>query len=285
MAGPPLMEPTSTRQQSSAPVAPRGVACARSADGPIPEGFRFLEWDSNHFGVRIARLLDPRLPAEGVRHALAQAEQAGLQLVYWPADPSLPVTADWFAPWTGFLADRKVVYRRSLHDWSPPPAAAAPGDLTIHEFPAGPASPELVELAIAAGEYSRFRRDARLGADKFRALYELWIERSTQHELADVVLVARDGTGRVVGLATVARRDSVGDIGLLAVHASCRGRGLGTRLITQAVAWMRAAGASESTIVTQLDNLPACRLYEQLGYRPSEVSALYHLWSPTPCPV
>ncbi|MFN8857171.1 MAG: GNAT family N-acetyltransferase, partial [Planctomycetaceae bacterium] len=77
-------------------------------------------------------------------------------------------------------------------------------------------------------------------------------------------------------------RDSVGDIGLLAVDASCRGRGVGTGLVTRALAWMQEAGASESTVVTQQDNLAACRLYGQLGYLPSEVSALYHLWSPTP---
>lgn len=251
-------------------------------DRPVPAGFRYLEWDSAHFGLPIARLLDPRLSQEGVRHALARAEQAGLQLAYWPADPSLPVTDEWFAPWTGFLADRKVVYRRSLRGLSRPSTAPGPHDVTIDAFPPGPAPPELVALAIAAGEYSRFRRDGRLGTARFQALYEIWIERSTRQELADLVLVASDRSGRTVGLATVTLRDSVGDIGLLAVDASCRGRGVGTGLVTRALAWMQEAGASESTVVTQQDNLAACRLYGQLGYLPSEVSALYHLWSPTP---
>ena len=77
------------------------------------------------------------------------------------------------------------------------------------------------------------------------------------------------------------RSDGVGDIGLLAVRESCRGRGVGTRLVNAALAWMQQAGVGESTVVTQRDNLAACRLYEQLGYVTSEVSALYHLWSPT----
>lgn len=251
-----------------------------AADRPVPEGFRFLEWDSHHFGLRIARLLDPHLASAELRHALAAAEQAGLQLVYWPADPSLPVTADWFAPWSGFLADHKVVYRRSLRDWSPPTGTRDAGDFTLEEFPRGPATLELIALAIAAGEYSRFRRDQRLDPARFRALYEIWIERSTHHELADVVLVATDPAGRTLGMATVAVREGVGDIGLLAVQADCRGRGVGTRLVTQALAWMQQAGAGESHIVTQLDNLAACRLYEQLGHSKHEVSALYHLWSP-----
>jgi dTDP-4-amino-4,6-dideoxy-D-galactose acyltransferase len=252
-----------------------------AADRPVPEGFRWLEWDSNHFGLRVARLLDPHLPVDTLRHLLTEADQAGLQLVYWPADPSLPVTADWFAPWSGFLADRKVVYRRSVREWSPPPATRAPDGVAIHEFPRGPATPELIALAIAAGEYSRFRRDERLDPTKFRALFEIWIDRSTQRELADVVLVATDESGHTVGLVTVAVREGVGDIGLVAVRESCRGRGVGTRLVNTALAWMQQAGVGESTVVTQRENLAACRLYEQLGYVTSEVSALYHLWSPT----
>ncbi len=55
----------------------------------------------------------------------------------------------------------------------------------------------------------------------------------------------------------------------LGVHPLHQGRGIGRRLLTEALAQWRAAGAQEVRLNTQEANLRARRLYESLGFLPT----------------
>ena len=61
-------------------------------------------------------------------------------------------------------------------------------------------------------------------------------------------------------MITVKVTDGVGNIGLVAVAASHRGRGVGSKLIEAAHRWMHEHDAIKSTVVTQGANAPACLL-------------------------
>ena len=64
----------------------------------------------------------------------------------------------------------------------------------------------------------------------------------------------------------------------VAVAAEVRGKGIGSALMHAAHRWMQHRGAREAQVVTQLVNLPACRLYERSGYRLSRVQHYFHFW-------
>jgi ribosomal protein S18 acetylase RimI-like enzyme len=70
----------------------------------------------------------------------------------------------------------------------------------------------------------------------------------------------------------------IGNIGLVAVAETHRGRGIGGRLIDAAHCWMVARQAAKTTVVTQGVNAPACRLYERVGYSIEQVEHYYHFW-------
>ena len=55
-------------------------------------------------------------------------------------------------------------------------------------------------------------------------------------------------------------------IGDIAVDPPYRRRGVGRRLIEQAVAWARGRGLPGIMLETQNINVPACRLYERCGF-------------------
>jgi hypothetical protein len=42
--------------------------------------------------------------------------------------------------------------------------------------------------------------------------------------------------------------------------------------------WMLGRGVKQSTVVTQLVNIAACKLYERLGYHLINVQHYYHFW-------
>lgn len=93
------------------------------------------------------------------------------------------------------------------------------------------------------------------------------IERLNENRRCFVVTEA----ARLVGYAyvEVEPRFGEGNIEFLGVHESRRGRGIGTKLISAAVAWMFSfEHMTETWLVVDDDNIPARRLYEGLGWKP-----------------
>jgi dTDP-4-amino-4,6-dideoxy-D-galactose acyltransferase len=192
------------------------------------------------------------------------------------ADPQQSVSEVLLTEFRGQLVDRKVTYATSLKAGATQTAATT--SLHVGEHPRGPASRELLDLGLAAGWNSRYQVDPRIPRDRFIALYETWMDRSTRGELADAVLVAQDASTQIAGVVTISLAQQTASIGLIAVHERCRGQGVGQQLMTEAHRWMREHGASEATVVTQLDNAGACKLYERSGYQIRDVKHVYHFW-------
>jgi dTDP-4-amino-4,6-dideoxy-D-galactose acyltransferase len=236
-----------------------------------------LAWDSTHFGFAVARLTGPA-DEQTIAAALGQARRQGIHLVYWATSPEQRLSSSLLREFGGTLVDRKATFAADLPlvgEDNP----ALPPSMTIREYPKGPATRQLLDLSVAAGVYCRFAVDPRLPRAKFIELYEIWMQRSTLHELADVVLVASTApSADGLGMVTIARTGETGCIGLVAVHQAARGKGVGSALVQAAHGWMEMHGATRATVVTQLANRPACRLYERAGYRLEEVQHYYHFW-------
>ena len=234
-----------------------------------------LDWDTNHFGFPVGRIAAEITDLE-LRAALSDARTRGYRLLYWATSPDRIPALRLLDEFGGRLVDRKVTFARSFSAADPPTKAST---ATILPYEGAEHTSELSALAIAAGAYSRFAADPCIPRDKFERLYEIWIDRSVRGEIADAVLVARDSaTDAIAGMITVKVTESVGNIGLVAVAASHRGRGIGSQLIDAAHCWMIRRGATKTTVVTQAVNAPACRLYERAGYTIEQAENLYHFW-------
>jgi dTDP-4-amino-4,6-dideoxy-D-galactose acyltransferase len=238
-----------------------------------------LSWDSEHFGFPVARLAkvsDDRLAGELLR----QARRENIRLVYWQLDADNEVSTDLLAEFGGRLVDRKVTYHSSFV--RPTGTACLPvrPGISIREYTtARAACSQLRSLAIAAGEYSRFCRDPAFPRDKFISMYTTWIDRSVQRQAADTVLVAQsESTRELLGMITPAIQGGTGIIGLLSVAAAARGQKIGSALIAAAHAWLGERELEQCRVVTQQENVPACRLYESCGYTCQEVVQVYHFW-------
>jgi GNAT superfamily N-acetyltransferase len=238
-----------------------------------------LAWDTQHLGYAVAHITRPCVPVVELRAALQRACAQEIPLVYWRASPDANVPADLIEQYAGLRAAVQVVFECDLfgpNDNTP----ERPRDCFIGEYSNAVASPALVDLAKAAGAYSRFRVDPHIAPNEFASLYETWIERSTRREIADVVLVASytRGLPDILGLVTLSVNGTTGLIGLLAVAEKARRRGIGRALLETAHCRMREKGAVRSRVETQLANRPACALYARAGYRPTAVEHIYHFW-------
>jgi len=94
-------------------------------------------------------------------------------------------------------------------------------------------SPELRDLAIMSGEYSRFKVDEQVPNSVYEELFEAWIQNSINRTLAEEVFIAVDEvTGKDVGMITLKRKGpTLVDVGLLAVSSSYRRKGIASRLL------------------------------------------------------
>jgi dTDP-4-amino-4,6-dideoxy-D-galactose acyltransferase len=243
-----------------------------------------LDWECGHFGHRVARLDLPSIDDAALASALDMARRQGFRLVVWPANGGRYLPSEILDRFGGALADRKATYSRSLSRMIVEGEAHSKlPESSVVPYSSSVVSPDLYELAISAGAYSRFRLDPHFSQQEFEAMYRVWIERSVSREMADAVLIATTGSSGgsdepLAGMVTVAASAGVGKIGLIAVSASARGKGIGSSLLNAAHHWMHGRGARQARVVTQLDNSQACRLYERGGYSLSALEHIYHFW-------
>ncbi len=243
-----------------------------------------LDWESNHFGLSAARLVGHDLDDGALSAALRLARQQGIRLLVWPAEGGREVPRELLDEFAGALVDRKATFSKPIQPRLADDHSQPAPQFPIVPYTATTASAALVELAISAGVYSRFRVDPHVTDEKFTAMYRLWIDRSVQHELADIVFVASLGDREAApgsglgGMITLSEDRGLANIGLIAVAAKARGMGIGSALMHAGLRWIQDRGAREAQVVTQLANLPACRLYERSGYQLSRVEHYYHFW-------
>lgn len=237
--------------------------------------FRFLEWDSAHFGLRIGRVFSPHFDAELSREALAWAQSLSVDCMYLLVDAADARSVRAAAECGWRVVDMRVTLSTAAADdggGSGCIRLATPADI-----------PELKDIAARSHRDSRFYADGNFPAAACDALFETWIERSVrEREFAGVVLVA-ELNSRAAGYITCSVCDHEGQIGLVAVHEAARGAGLGTHLVAESVRWSARHGAEKIMVVTQGCNVAALRMYERRGFRTASVQLWFHWWRGGPC--
>lgn len=231
-----------------------------------------LAWDSEFLGFAVSRAVVPPPGAAAVAAVVAQARAQGARLLYLLLDPADEAAAAAACAACAHLADRKVTFSRAV--------GAVPGQLADTEQVVAVSnfSPELEALAWQSGEYSRFRRDPGFAPDVFERLYSHWLRASLNGELARTVLAWAGPDGTPTGLLTLQAHGVQASIGLLAVQAGQRGRGQGRALVAAALRTAQDWGCERLRVVTQLDNLPACRFYTSMGFAIEHQENVCHLW-------
>lgn len=237
-----------------------------------PEGL--LAWDSEFFGFPVTRIDSRgRLGPEELSEAIFEMSKRGVRLAYVYVEPQDEASNRAASEAGGRLVDRKAAFRIAIDPHGGQETAFSQIRSAFKE----PLNPALLSLALQSGEYSRFRKDPAIAAGKYEAMYRAWIEKSLSGESAFDVLVYHEGE-QEKGLITLEDRGEWGGIGLVAVDRTCRGSGAGRKLVTAALQRFKQRGFPLVRVVTQMENIPACRLYQRAGFELEEVVNIYHLW-------
>jgi dTDP-4-amino-4,6-dideoxy-D-galactose acyltransferase len=202
--------------------------------------------------------------------ALADLAKVDADLVYYSSTDKLTETDNISNNFEIKLVDVKTTYVKQLKENPPASELITPYTKSYPEK-------ELIELAIQSGAYSRFKVDKRFPEASFRELYELWMVNSVTRKIANEVLVYTE-QNLIQGFVTLGEKNNRADLGIMAVNANSRGRGIGKALINAAENWFYHRSYSNIQAVTQADNTPACRQFESCQYEIDTVEYFYHIW-------
>jgi dTDP-4-amino-4,6-dideoxy-D-galactose acyltransferase len=233
-----------------------------------------LKWDSNYFGYGVASIIEDKCTYQKLIKILHDLKSKNIRLVYWASDPDDSVSQEAAKKAGGFLADRKTVFLKTLWDFD---ENCPDSRNIITEYTKNEVNDDLIQLGIAGGEFSRFKRDSNISTAQFEGLYKLWIINSVNKKAADIIHVSYLGE-KITGLVISKQKGDRGIASLLAVDKIMRGKNLGTDLIKKSLSWSKKQGCSYGSLATQFDNEPACQLYKKLGYTIESIQNLYHFW-------
>lgn len=112
---------------------------------------------------------------------------------------------------------------------------------------------------VAAARVDRLAFDAPWSNDA-DSLAEVW--RATPHQRSRAIVE----DDRIVAFSISGRSTPAGYIQRLAVEPAAQGRGLGSGLVIDALAWMQRRRVAKVMVNTAIDNKAALRLYESIGF-------------------
>jgi dTDP-4-amino-4,6-dideoxy-D-galactose acyltransferase len=231
----------------------------------------YLEWDSQFFQRRIARLNRHRLDHSTMAECAHWCRHHRIDCLYFLADsndletPRLAEANDFH------LTDIRMTLGRVV----------VPEDFAANSFDGFRHAREddlraLRAIAQTSHHDTRFYFDGHFEQENCDLLYATWIENSFRG-FAQAVLVA-EADGEPAAYLTCHLNDQASQIGLVGVGEGHRGKGLATKLVRAFLSWSREQGARRALVVTQGRNLPAQRLYQRNGFITSSVDLWYHRW-------
>jgi len=152
-------------------------------------------------------------------------------------------------------------------------------DICLEYINSKSAFKELLSLAYESGKYSRFKNDNYFVKNEFERLYEEWILKSINKDIAFKVLVEKKND-IISGFVTLGKfSETTSEIGLIAVRDEIQGTGVGSKLIKCAESTSLAKNYKFLQVSTQEENQQAMQFYIKNGFCIKEKVYIYHYWN------
>jgi hypothetical protein len=225
-----------------------------------------LAWDSEFFGIPIARADLNGATPEALAAIEAEARAAGIACLYGALEPADETVAHLAQTCGHRLVEVALTFDRPGVPFTPKPSSTRVRRGTLDDLPA--LEPAIKELA----PWSRFAADPCFGLDAARRMHEAWIERAARETDERAFFVAYDDTG-ISGLATFVR-SPVPRVDMKGVTKP--GTGAADALMVALMEW--AGGGPTEAGPCAARNVAPLRYLERCGFRVCRSRYLFHRW-------
>lgn len=229
-----------------------------------------LEWDSKFFGYPVARIVFDQLGFDNMDDLFRQLISEKIRLTYFFVPESETKLNKHIAKKGCILVDQKTTFSKTTE-------RQIKYSNYIVEFTETEINNRLIKLVLQAGLFSRYRVDKNFTNNEYERLYIEWLTKSINRTLALKTFIAKKDSD-IIGLSTLSEKSGFADIGLVAVDENFRGQGIAYDLIHFADNAAFDLGYNKIKVVTQLQNMGACRLYEKCNFQIENITNIYHYW-------
>lgn len=236
----------------------------------VKNHINYISWDSEFFGFKIGEIKE--YPKEiMIRELIEYCKENGYKLLYVKTESIEQSKHESLIENNGILADQKIIYRM--------PLTMQYQEVSNHVLISDcrEISPELLEIVLQTGKFSRFNTDVNFGREKYEKLYTLWINKSIKKEIADEVVYYIEN-GEIQGYFTLSYSQDIGLIGLFGVNPKHQRKGIGKELLKKAVNLSLNRKCKILQVSTQFLNEQACLFYENFGFSTHMKELIYHFW-------
>jgi dTDP-4-amino-4,6-dideoxy-D-galactose acyltransferase len=236
-----------------------------------------LEWDTEFFGQRIARLNTSYLTPENVEIIDNFCAKNQIDCLYFLATSDDSLTIRLAEENAYRLQDVRMVFELELGKIKIERSNLAPNfelkTATLAD------TDSLVPFVQNAFIHSRFYNDPHFSSEQCDRLYETWLIRSIEGNFADTVLMLTY-KGQAAAFISCSLDESTvtGTISLVGVAEKMRGQKLGVQMVNNALLYFQQQRMQSVEVVTQARNIAAQRLYQKCGFRTKQTSLWYHKW-------
>jgi ribosomal protein S18 acetylase RimI-like enzyme len=242
---------------------------------------QLLEWDTNFFGFRIARVIGDKLSQQKAQNIDSFCQENQIKCLYFLSTINDPETTK-IAESNNFrFVDIRITFShiRQFVNQDESIDSKVNSDLHLRNVQPHDVS-QLMEISRNSYRDTRFFYDTNFPYYFAEKLYETWIQVSCEGYADHLIVAAR--AEECLGYITchINRQDESGTIGLVGVHHNSQGQGIGKKLVWAAIDWFKQKWCSSITVVTQGRNYPAQRLYQRCGFITKELNLWYHKWYP-----
>jgi hypothetical protein len=225
-----------------------------------------LAWDSEFFGVPIARADLTGATADTLRAIDAEARAEGIACLYGSMDPTDGAAAHLVQAFGHRLVEVAITFERPDVPFTPKPSPTKVRRGTVDDLP------DLEPAIKTLAPWSRFAADPRFGQEAARRMHEAWMERAARHSDERALYIAYDDDG-ITGVATfvrtpVPRVDTKGVTKL--------GTGAADALMVALFDW--AGGGATEAGPCAARNIAPLRYLERCGFRVGCTRYLFHRW-------
>lgn len=249
---------------------------------------RPLPWDSDFFGIRMARI-DYMIAAPDAPVFLETALDATLDACRRASIPHVTARVDVEDIGAVDLLERRAFrLMDALVTYRMRPKKEHPADVrevgVIRDFEPRDAG-EVMDIARDAftGYVGRFQHDPHIPADRAEAFYLEWAQKCISREMADKLLVSVASDRRLIGFLFFRRREPASTVGGVPILGgglgACRrdSPGAYAGLIREATLWSHDQGGI-GEYQTQNYNFPVIRVYEAAGAGYVRAEYTMHAW-------
>ena len=233
------------------------------------------EWDTNHFGFTIAKLLYTKDPSN-IQKDMQASKRIGSKLLI----SRCPTDAfGWIHELgrRGFqFMDTIVYYSIDLNDYQIPEPKYQAREATDNDIPAV----RWIARESFKGYISHFHADPKLDKNKCDEVYELWAVNSFHDRNLSNHIIVIEIERMIAAFLTIKVKDDgrIGETVVSAVHPLARGKAVYTDIIIHGLKWINSQGCTKYETSTQIINISVQKAWARLGSSMDRSYYTFHLW-------